>query len=550
MIEELRNASKLLSAALDQYTTACSATVTGYGPYHAPKSVPQETSDTITKELEIIASYHTKLTHAQAMVSRTKNNISGLTPINMLPHDILSYIFQLVHNAQPDYLDKDSRPFSPAYPETLTYVCSHWRRIAIETRRLWSHIHISDSHCTYSNHARLLARAKLCLARADPSPVDIRMLGGSHGCYDSGLNEVFASVATRIRSFDLSAGSFMPCISVLQNWLTNCKPGTLNKLVLKRSTCNGTDDRIEASEAPISSTSLLLEMPHEYLEERLRPVKVLQLTGVYFHWESQAYHGLVDLRLFPVRDGENLSISHSRLKEILTASPRLRELHFGLQITDVLPHDSHAPVNLDDLEVVNMCSMRGGHYGPLLQLLAPGPKPLQLSMNCRLTSLSSFPGNEAVEFCARANLAKLHIESFDTEDTGRRQPLVLLELLRHVPSLRALSLRCFYLGYTQPGVQPQDGGLSSHVDGTENRSHLSTQLDVVHLRDCTIDLDCLRRVIQAIPVQKLKYKGCRFYSMVDGYSDEFTDPQPRDNLPAAFSHVSSSWPMDESDPWA
>lgn len=548
MVEDMQSARKLLNDALDRYITACSAIGTTNGPSYTHKSISEELSDDVHKELDLIAS---KLTCAQVMVNRAMNNIPTHTPIHMLPSDTLSYIFQLVRDAQPGYLQEDLAPFDLPYPETLTHVCSLWRRIAIGSRTLWSYIQISDSECTYSNHARLLARAKVFAARADPSPVDIRIIPGSHSCYDVNLNKFCASVAPRIRSFDLAAESFEGRrLSVLRDWLSNCKAGPLNKLVLKRKTSHSTFERIEASESPTSSNSLLLEMPHEYLEERLRPIGVLRLTGIYFHWTSQAYHGLVELGLFPINGGENLSITHPQLKAILAASPRLRELHFGLQITDIPPPaDLGGAVSLEDLEVVNLCSMKGVHYGPLLQLLAPGTKPLQLSLNSRLTSSQSFPPNEAIAFFSRSNVAKLHIESFHTEDTStnKYQPLVLLELLSYLPALQALSLRCFYLG--QPGGQPQSHEPSSHV-GTELKSHPTSQLALVHLRDCTIDLDYLRRAVQTVPIQKLKYKGCWFYSMADGCFDEFKESEPRENFPSTFNYVSGSWSLDESDPWA
>lgn len=573
MAEELQVASKLLGTALDQYIAACSAIRNRYDFHSTLKSIAQEISDTLLNELEVVSSYKAKMKQAKVIINKTRNVIPATTPIHMLPPSVLSYIFQLVRDASSDdsyrYRGRDSGASTPAYsspnkyPETFSYVCSHWRRIAIESRALWSHIKVGErwSRYRYYHDERLFPRARVFAARSDPSPVDIHIISDSFSYYaNSDLNEFVASVAPRIRSFDMSPTSTITSFSemhksVFESWLGNCKPGALKELVLKGNVGNNSYETIEASEAPIHSNSQLLEMPYAYLEDRLSSIRVLRLTGLYFPWESRAYHGLVELRLTPIRDGMNFPISQSQLRAILTASPRLRELHFGLEVTETLSHDDpHIAVSLPDLEVVNLCSTKWGGqsaHNAILPLLAPSAKPLQLSLSRPYTSTRSFLGDGTTEFIARSNVTKLHIESIDINNTGKFQPVVLLEIFRllDVPNLRALSLSRFYLRPSQP-CPLQGDKTAFQANGAEPKSDPSPQLDTVHLRDCTVDLDCLQRVVQTISVQKVNYKGCWFYNMEDGYSSQLDAPQPQDNIPPIFNHVTSLWPLDESDPWA
>lgn len=554
MIGELQNASKLLEAALDRYIAACSAIANCIAHSHTLETISHEISDNVVREMERMTLYETKIRTANMAIKQTRNAIPAITPINMLPPDLLSHIFQLVHDAQGASEDIYLHRFSTNYSEILSRVCSRWRQISLGSRILWSRIDIPMGS--------ILTRAKLFAARADPLPVDIRVIGRSHiECPWHNLDAFCTSIATRTRSFYYlhhSRPVAQRHIGIFQNYLANCKPGLLNKLVLISRGRQGLSNTIVSAEAPISPQNLSLEMPHDYLEDRLRPIKVLQLTGLYFHWESQAYHGLVELRLLSAVGPEVRTITQSQLKTILTASPQLRELYFGLEITEVLPHNtSRTAVRLNDLEVVNLCSMsKYERFEAVLELLAPGSKPLQLLVRCPFTDSSPFLSSGAIEFTARSNVTKLHIQSVDQSNFGtarRKQRLMLLDLFRllHVPNLRALSLHDFVFDPNlrgDPPDQSQFGETSSDTEGVKLRSRTAcSQLAVMYLRDCHFDLNYLSKVVEMVPVQKLNHSGCHI-QVPDLHRTYYNENPP--GAPHILCHARSAWSSGGSDPWA
>lgn len=81
----------------------------------------------------------TQMINEETRVLKTRHN--ALIPIAQLPSELLSAIFQFVQ-----------APILPAYYSslswrdwmTVSYVCAHWRRIALESPSLWSHISIDN----------------------------------------------------------------------------------------------------------------------------------------------------------------------------------------------------------------------------------------------------------------------------------------------------------------------------------------------------------------------------------------------------------------------
>lgn len=75
MIVELHIASNLLGVALERYCAAWSSITNTYDSGSKLKGIPQAISDIIPGELELIASYETKLKQVKAAIDQTRNVI-------------------------------------------------------------------------------------------------------------------------------------------------------------------------------------------------------------------------------------------------------------------------------------------------------------------------------------------------------------------------------------------------------------------------------------------------------------------------------------------
>src|SRR5258707_385770 len=87
-------------------------------------------------------------------------------PIHYLPVEILQKIFSSV--AEPRLPDHD--PFLQVYPEwiAITYVCRHWRAVALNHHSLWATITPNLS----------LTWLKVLMARSEPAQVDVELRVG------------------------------------------------------------------------------------------------------------------------------------------------------------------------------------------------------------------------------------------------------------------------------------------------------------------------------------------------------------------------------------
>ncbi|KAG8684884.1 hypothetical protein FRC11_011469, partial [Ceratobasidium sp. 423] len=138
----------------------------------------------------------------------------------------------------------------------------------------------------------------------------------------------------------------------------------------------------------------VLRLTESEMSYRLAGVTTLHLQDVFFSRSSELYDGLVDLRLTSPINGNAPQISQSSLLSVLSKSPGLKILYFSLDLitpedVDDEPIHDHPidPVSLRDLGVVHLSTTHARnvnrstiHVGSLLRLLAPGSKPLRLTL--------------------------------------------------------------------------------------------------------------------------------------------------------------------------
>ncbi|KDN46417.1 hypothetical protein RSAG8_04361, partial [Rhizoctonia solani AG-8 WAC10335] len=407
-MEELESAGERLCAALDHYLGVCMKIHDLVARKGMLLNVPQKYLHHINAETHHFPSYEQKFRQAGAAVHRARNRLSRLAPITSLPPEILARIFHLVASPcdileAPNAKDLDSetpksqseisdagdesddveRPRSkvlqlknfPTHLDRVTHVCSYWRLIAIGTPSLWTHIDFIPNR---SLHRKLLARAETYAIRAARLPIEFHLSDFDKPLtYDKvHLCQFLSSILNRVKSLDIM---MIHCWRSFHSLILNelfPHPAPESTILTKLT---GT----------FPKAGVMVDEFVDWFDDTngsFFRLAVLHLRGIFPLWESVAYHNLVDLRLMSPRDSRWTRIPERHLHSILTASPGLRIFYFALQITDRARDDeSVIPVCLDDLEVLNISTNRGAKNtilrpGHVLRLVAPGSKPLRLSI--------------------------------------------------------------------------------------------------------------------------------------------------------------------------
>ncbi|CAE6430867.1 unnamed protein product [Rhizoctonia solani] len=524
VIEGLESAGNKLRVALDEYFSACSG-ADGLLP-DALRDLPRGYLHDIDTEITHFPSYEPKLRQAEATVRRIRNRLPQVTPISLLPPEILVHIFHLVANpcdirvidaedsgsdtstssntsedwnadAGGDLERRRHRTLQldnfPTHLDSLTHVCSYWRRVAINSPSLWTHV---DFIPHKSLHRELLARAETHIARAGQLPIELHVMDSNPLAYSAAtLRRFLSSIRHRVRSLN---------VAVTHNW-RQFHGAVLNELFLNHAS------------KPTALTKLTTSFPmaddetDEFVDwfddtnDGFGHLTVLHLHGLFPLWRSVAYHNLVDLRLSSPSDERWARISELALQAILEASPGLRVLHFALQITDRQRDDkSIIPVHLNHLEVLSISTYRGREEillrpGHVLRLIAPGSKPLRLSI-CHSLEEDDLNGpgfsySELVKFFRRSNIAK-----FCTKYAYPQ----LDRLLCHASNLEDLALDSCMFGW--------QGTKSLH-----RSSPATSRLNSLILHNCSPSLDQLEVLLEQHPAKQVFLCRCHWGDIEDPF---------------------------------
>ncbi|KAB5589245.1 BIR domain-containing protein [Ceratobasidium theobromae] len=484
IMDELTSASNDLRNALKRYGEVCSMIEESYLRSHTFSDVPREISDcAVVDELLQATSYETEIKWAKAAISHTRNSIYT-TAAQSLPPEILAQIFQLLtkRRCAVTLTGRVPKISFPIYPDRLSHVCSRWRQVAIGTRALWMHIDLAPHHLA---HQVLLDRAETYASRVGQSPLEIHIIGpgdGQEPFDDSRLGRFLVSNTMHIRSLNLASVRHPDdndfCRSIFTKCFANREPGMFKRLFIDS---DWTDDEgsgifLEAAGNPLHHGSLLVDVPEQHLEDLWLPITTLRLNHIFPCWSSKAYHGLTELHLTST---EKPTITETQLETILGSSPGLRVFRFGLQITRIRPTSaSVVPTRLSDLKVLHLHALGAEQLGIVLSLLAPGSKPLQISINGR--SETVFLLDEVKQFFARSNVTRV-----DAENLSAYAQVV--QLFNLTPHLRALALSNFS---------------SRRMDKPENMG-APFRLDSLYLIKSVSTLDKLRRMLRRHKVRKL-----------------------------------------------
>ncbi|KAG9117696.1 hypothetical protein FRC07_007344, partial [Ceratobasidium sp. 392] len=311
----------MLSAAVRNYVNAC-AELRAFCTQPTHPSRPRREIESgllvIDTELASLALEEQKLCEARISLATARNSLAILTPIDILPWEILKQIFltlQYIPDALIGLLDLPAA-------HAICGVSSYWRRVAIETPSLWTHIRITTNF-------RAFTYPRLLLDRSKGLPIDLYIHHLEPGGGQTRLalpweTLDFLSYACRkLRNLEMSswANPTEAFFEVLRVWLNM---GSLE--VAKRTRLSD----FAHSHQQLSLAWGIELSPDEHTSNILRSLTSLDLSYIALPWSSPAYHGLVDLRLCLSQDN-NVRITTSEISATLAASPHLTTLKlYGL----------------------------------------------------------------------------------------------------------------------------------------------------------------------------------------------------------------------------
>lgn len=263
----------LLSTTIQEYTTACSNLTVAWAqfPHLLRDSLVKDVCKTINTELEAAPFDEEALRRSQLSMAMLRNSLS---PINRLPPEILANIFMISSNHCVHALRLEG---PPDVLDVFSAVSVHWRRVALSTSALWTHIDISANLRTnlFYQHAKLLLERSrglhihlhVCEARPMVNRTDEMQL------HELGMFLLphMSRVSTLEISTQSSSRRFIDF--VLDLWLKRGSSGSVKALTVQR---------------PQSDRMVDLKKPLGYLDDPIRsellqklflPVRVLRLQS-------------------------------------------------------------------------------------------------------------------------------------------------------------------------------------------------------------------------------------------------------------------------------
>ncbi|KAG8731433.1 hypothetical protein FRC12_019724 [Ceratobasidium sp. 428] len=353
-----------LSNSIQSYISACKTLGAVCARDHQTRArdVAENAFVLLDSKLGSLAAEENALRTSRCSLSALRNKSKTLAPINMLPPEILTRIFLLSLSTNCGHED----PI--AFSHNFVGTCAHWRQLALGTSYFWTHIDVGPNISEKLN--------KLMLERAKTHPLHLHIFNYklSETNYDpNSLLEDLQPLMRRLHSLELFnfEGTFVG--SMVKLWLEHGDEHLVKLLSIFQHTPRVSfNDRREAE--PLMNTS-------EHGEQILLSLQELHLYDVRFNWDSNAYRGLVDLRLKFVNASAFGTISSSELAHILRASPMLAILKLGnLRVTGQVGPLQAIPVPLNHLKVLNLTEMRLDCLRWLLPLIALPRSSSELSV--------------------------------------------------------------------------------------------------------------------------------------------------------------------------
>ncbi|KAG8787555.1 hypothetical protein FRC12_015440 [Ceratobasidium sp. 428] len=484
---ELKLAHATLTTAIQSYRASCVKLIaTSATPVHqlSQHLTAKNVLAAVDSELELLASEKDTLQKLRASLRAARKKLAVAMPlINELPAEILVNVFTLL---SPCYTFRKGLNLY-----NFTRVCTHWRRIALNTLHLWTHVDVGPSVPAGLTKA-LLDRAKgtpihIHLKEIEPRSTHPRY-PVAHQILPTLAPHIHWAHTLEIQSYLDSPANFTALLSL---WLQKGSSSLAKSLMVYRS--------LAFARGLLSfNTSSMDELGgwSENTQAMMRSLSCLHLQNVHFDWDSSAYYGLVDLQLSCSSGPAYVSIS--QLANVLSANPALTTLKLrSLTITSSDNEPPPAPIVLNHLQLLCLSYIR-----PNTKLLLP-----LLALTNPSVKVSIAPHNfsdiysELESLVIRSHIAELYC----SQEYKHIAPGVWRSFLG-LPGPLSLILHQF--------------SLEENLVAEELVPTLSTcPLDIT-LSDCYVNPEGLKAIVARSNVQSLCLAWCRMLQDDDDWDDD------------------------------
>ncbi|CAE6390181.1 unnamed protein product [Rhizoctonia solani] len=516
-----------LLSTIENYVDACSALAAVASPIYRPSI--ESIFVNIDQELDHLAQAEAKLTSGRRILGMLRNMSSTLCLVNLLPDDILAYIFEVSTFSYARDTPNERNQYL-SFPGVLASVCTRWRHIAVNTCSLWSYL---DLVPTSNPSHKLYRRAQICLGRVKSAPLCIYIHQQDSSVKREEIMQLtgfLSPLMKQLGSLHLSADCHMIDLfeEILGCWIEFGHPGSTQSLTLRRP------NPIFLMAHPglgVQHDLALGQLQTRYCSKRLtnflQPLRTLCLHNVCIGWDSVAHRGLSELHLEAIPEWAGLTIC--QLIEMLRASPKLGSLRISrVNLLDDFIERETVPevIHLGSLECLDLLGANPTVLKRLLPLVIPGTKPLYMSMSlCEQDSIQT----QVQSFLERSNLLALYLDTkFHTWAPA---------LLGHIPHLRHLAIRSYHFSldcFLKPSPE-------------EVAPICVPLLESLYFIGCRVNLGSLRKevVMRSKTLQSLKLWRSKLYA--DSISDipDVGDGDPLDTLSDLIPHVQRSNEVDD-----
>ncbi|QRV74424.1 F-box-like protein [Ceratobasidium sp. AG-Ba] len=444
----------------------------------------------IDRELRSLALDEVRLNNTRLSLITTRNTSMALTPLHLLPADILSNIFLELNRSE----DHSRKNIPPAY--LVTAVSSRWRNLSLHNPTLWRDISITTAQNSYK-YASLLA------TRARPAPIYLyifepRQVAGVqswHGDRETDALSFLDQTNSWVQRLEIVSHTYSThCIDMaLKSWLQHGSTAPRKKLCIKRPVAHLVPDRL-----PLHWTFSFRSLEHS--EAVLHSVISLHLQEFVVPWTSAAYHNLIDLRL-QFSSSSEAKIPLAVLASIFEKSSRLEIL----KIAALDIQDSDTPTMpparlLSDLKMMYLGAMSSKSFQLLSQAISLSDCKEPLSVCFDLEGQAELAGPLA-HLLRNAPVQNLVLSQSYTSGVTFRWAVSLSE---NISSLKTLVLAGFD-GAAQTGLWD----LATVQDKTEEITNKRiARLPQLYLSASDFHLSEIKFIVYSLGVQNLHLEGC------------------------------------------
>ncbi|KAG9112971.1 hypothetical protein FRC07_007842 [Ceratobasidium sp. 392] len=507
-----------LARATQTYLAACAAVESDSKRASASfldECVLEEIYVNINAELGSLLADEQRLWRTRIKLQGLRNKSSVLTPVNLLPPEILTNIFIMavdsdrasrtanIQESQEGETRAVSRPRRADLATVISSVNIHWRRLAVRTRALWAHIDLNEGGARTNTP---FARAKLWLERARGAPlyVSINTTGSAAKIIDVwGILPLLISHETHFRSLDLAFNQVDEVHAALARWLNDGAPSSLRSLAIS------VPYPPQQGDTPHAVPPGLLG--REQRDAFFGPLRSLDLDGTYLSWNGPSFRGLVDLRLSRLTD--RVCPNVEQFVGILSGSPALRTLWLRRMTIRVGARMNFAPIKLNNLEILGLEHIEPQGLCLLLPLLAPQP-----AIYIKLAAYTRDPGEvgEALtDLFARSKVETLHLSTFVN-------PAQLPRMLARLQHLRTFTWHGLNIGdeffEAMAHNSMSANAVPTNAPEASASAYLCPSLNKLDLQQCSLSVTALRNMVTNRSIPRLSIVGCHL--VVDGTGDQ------------------------------